>query len=347
MKYLLYSLLLMLDVAIIAMDRPDSMPDYITTAIGLIGSRNFAAYEYVKNLPRSAHMSYVLPGGNTVLHCLVSCKLDPQTHGFEFEKNFITLLIERGADIEARNINGLTPFMMALLHSNFNAAFVLANAGALTNGIFNDSGSTPLHILCADHQYMRGVENALCVDQPNHPRLKLLKKILLPATPLPLKDLIIRKYARDFFYAPCFHALTPEIQVDILCATMQQSWVFDWDRFSILAHNPELLNDLRRKIIHEDTKYDEKINKKDHSGNTPLHLLYNKACAHPRVAIFLVCHGAGRLISNNQEVRPWDAKQSDVSMWPAQRLLQEYLLQPQRLLVEIDKMLKSKQAETK
>jgi hypothetical protein len=186
---------------------------------------------------------------------------------------------------------------------------------------------------------MRGVANAICAGQGNHPSLKLLKKILLSVTPLPLKDLIIRKYAREFLSAPCFKALIPEIQVDILYANLQQSSVFDWNHFSMLSHNPELLNDFRRKIIQEETKDDHKLNKKDCSGNTPLHRLYMNKCAHLNVAIFLVCQGAGRLITNNQKLTPCE------SNWPAHRMVKDYFSQPQRVLVEIDKILKSKQAE--
>ncbi len=69
---------------------------------------------------------------------------------FEAEKDSATadvaaLLIKHGADIEARNIYGMTPFRKAVEFHNMTVARVLVSAGCDINAACTMQGSSPLH----------------------------------------------------------------------------------------------------------------------------------------------------------------------------------------------------------
>lgn len=305
-------------------------PNCVGCLLSLLrANKTFVAYKLLQKFDSQVDISACQPGGSTLMHYYVA---------HQFQENFMTLLLSKRANLEVLNSKGYTCLMKALMRDNYNAARMLANAGANTNVLFPRTQRTPLHVLCENQRFLQEVEGLLCRGQSDHPSLQFLKKLFLPASPLSLKELIVKKHCNLLLQPQIFKKLVAELQVEVLHALLQQTMIFD-DRYLSLIENVEILQLFQYKI-EQKSGSDLPVNKKDWVGNTPLHLLAKNI--YHRVAFFLVCNGADRLIKNNEGLVPCDVP-GDLLRF--HRPVQGCLSQPQEVLKKIDVIIKRKLAE--
>lgn len=129
-------------------------------------------------------VDYETEDGNTALH-LASClgKLE-----------LTTILVEFNANVHAKNLNSLTPFMLAVLYNHFDiASFLVIKAGALSNSKTNDN-KTILHLLFDSKELERLNSNPPSLNE----RFNLAKDCIekLRVNPNLLDD--THKTARDY-----------------------------------------------------------------------------------------------------------------------------------------------------
>jgi ankyrin repeat protein len=328
-------ILLCLDVIFLnAIEHPNPQPHCVSCILGLVNNgKYFAAYKLLQQFdPRINDVSMSQDDGQMLLHRFVALNLTRQKEFPAYlERNFIQLLIEKGSNIEEHDAKNDTCLMVALKNGNYNAARCLINAGANTNLLFSAMCQTPLHRLCANPRFVAEIDGILGQNKSEHFRLCWVNRLVLPSSPLSLKELVLKKHYSLLLSLPIFTKLIPELKVEVLHAVLQQTVIFDDRYLYLITHKSEILTLLYYKIINGWCR-DSKINAQDINGNTVLHMLPRGT--HPRVALFLVSNGADRLIKNSSGYTCAQPER-DLAFAPFERQLQEYLSQPQKLLDKI------------
>ena len=99
-------------------------------------------------LENTAEPNVVNKDGETPLHLVFEAKL-PYYHRYDLQvliSSAVRLLLERGADVNARDKSHTTPVRRAIQRKMYDIARVLLNRGAEPN-VTDDGGNTPLHLL--------------------------------------------------------------------------------------------------------------------------------------------------------------------------------------------------------
>lgn len=250
---------------------------------------------------------------------------------------FFKILLAKGAHIELKdNATGETPLLVALRHLNISAACMLIEAGCQVRVACNTNHKTPLHWLCMNIHGAKRIGDAKYYD---------LVKTCLAQDVLSLKEIAIMKVSRQIKLEQ-LKKLAPELRIEILFYLLQNEIWFDPKYLTVLntIYNLELFKQRIQKQVNPDAM----VNKQDIQGDTPLHIAA-RAHAPVEFALFLVQSGAERMIKNNANQTPLQVAQHVVCHRNACKceVLKDFLNQPQRVIENIDHLIKQLSQEKK
>lgn len=287
-----------------------------------------AAHKLLQQFDTCNDLNECSSDGVTVLHYF-ACRY--------YSQEWVKLLLEKGANIHGRTAEGYTPFALAVMNNNHNTARILANAGADIE-VMLPHQATPLHLLCANYRFVNELEILLARNEFTAPQLVFVKKLLMPVRLLSLKELIAKQYDNCFLKPAVFGTLIPELQVEVLYASLQQKTYLDMQDVSLIKDSTLALELLKNRILCN-SNADAPVNKKDAKGDTVLHVL-SRSSTQYRFVTFLVKNGADRLTKNNQGLIPRSLIENhELSYSPFRRPVAECLAQPQELLNKINELI--------
>lgn len=299
----------------------------------LRNNKRFASFKLLQQFDSDRlALSHIYNEEGCLLHFYVAQPLDADSSLYI---EFLKLILLKSDKLDVVNAAGETPLAVALRRFNYCAAQMLMRAGALMPAM-PIAGKTSLHWLCSNKAYLERLESLYARRQINDPSFELIKKALLPATPVSLKEQVIKKWGTCLLNKK----LIPELQAAALYNQLQQTKNFD-DR--LLTQLPKISLELLKNKILIGSDLGGRVNATDEQGNSPLHVMYPHAC--PEVAFFLVRAGAHRLAKNSHGLTPADVvsasckRNCHLEDCPLSRSLREYLAEPEMVLKRVERRL--------